>query len=58
MKSFKYRFLAEIIEEDTGERIALVEGFSQESLEEEMGKTKWTGAIKEHEDKLKEDEQI
>lgn len=57
----KYRFEAFIIDEESDDIVASVEGCSQESLEEEMGKTKWTGAIERYEseqipDEIDEDE--
>lgn len=44
------RFEAYIYDEDTETPIAHIESYSQEGLEEEMGKTKWTGAVKRYED--------
>jgi hypothetical protein len=44
-----YKFIAQILNERNGELVAQVSGSSEESLEEEMGKSKWTKAIKEYE---------
>ena len=53
----EYIYEATIRDADTDELIVKVSGFSEESLEEEMGKTKWTGAIERYEaDQLKEKE--
>lgn len=40
-----YLYKAQIIDEETDEIITQVDGYSQESLEEEMGKSKWTSAV-------------
>jgi hypothetical protein len=42
----KYLYEARIIDEESGEVIRRVFSYSQEGLEEEMGKSKWTDAIK------------
>lgn len=41
----RLRYEAYIIDEDTDETIATISAFSQESLEEEMGKSKWSKAV-------------
>ena len=50
-----YLYEARIIDEETGEVICCVFSFSQEGLEEEMGKPKWTSVIKESEELEAED---
>lgn len=45
----KFRYEAFIIDEETDNIIVSIETNSQESLEEEMGKAKWTKAIERHE---------
>lgn len=52
----KYRYEAYIIDEETEEAVASISVLSQESLEEEMGKSKWTKAIERHEDEQIPDE--
>ena len=36
------RFIAQIIDEETDEVLTQVSSYSEEGLEEEMGKSKWT----------------
>ena len=50
-----YKFEATITDIDTDEVIAKISGLSQESLEEEMGKSKWTKAIENYEDKTNQE---
>ena len=45
----EYTYEARILDEDNN-IIAKISGFSEESLLEEMGKSKWTGAIKRYEE--------
>jgi ribosomal protein L18 len=44
-----YLYKAQIIDEENDEVITEISGHSEESLEEEMGKSKWTRAIKDYE---------
>ena len=46
----EYRYEAFIIDEETDNIVASIETHSQESLEEEMGKSKWTKATERYED--------
>jgi hypothetical protein len=56
MKNYLYE--AKITDEETGEIIIRVSSSSQEGLEEEMGKSKWTEAIKKYEELELEAEDI
>ncbi len=47
-----YLFEATITDEESGELIAKITGLSQDDFEQEMGKHKWSEAIKRYEDKL------
>lgn len=51
-----YKYCAQIIDEDTDEVLINLDESSSESLEEEMGKTKWTGVVAQHEAKKAEEE--
>ncbi|MFH2018622.1 MAG: hypothetical protein ABII98_01380 [bacterium] len=46
----EYIYRAQIIDTDTDEVITQISSSSEESLLEEMGKTKWTEAIKRYEE--------
>ena len=47
-----YIYKAQIIDEENNDIVVEVSGYSEESLEEEMGKKKWTEAIKNYENKI------
>ena len=42
----KKLFIAKIIDKDTGETLTMISAYSQESLEQEMGKKKWSDFAK------------
>lgn len=44
-----YTYKAQIIDDETDEVITEVSGHSEESMLEETGKLKWTGAVEWHE---------
>jgi len=46
-----YLYIAKIVDEETDEVLIKLEAHSQESLEEDMGKSKWTEAVKQYEAK-------
>lgn len=41
----KYKYYAQIINDETDEVLVEISSDTQEGLEEEMGKSKWEGAI-------------
>lgn len=45
----EYIYNASIVDADTDDIIARIQSFSQEGLEEEMGKSKFTGAVERYE---------
>ena len=47
-----YIYTSTIISEDTGDTVAQISSFSQEGLEEESGKSKWTKAVQQYEERL------
>ena len=51
-----YLYKAKIAIEDTNEILIEISSYSQEGLEEEMGKKKWTEAIERYENQLENDE--
>jgi len=52
----KYRYEAFIVDEESDEIVASIESASLEGLQEEMGKKKFTEAVKRHEDEQIPDE--
>lgn len=50
-----YLYEAKIIDEESEKVVCRIFSFSQEGLEEEMGKSKWTNAIQEFEELEAED---
>lgn len=54
----KLKYIAQVIDEDTDEVITQVSGYDEESLEFEMGKSKWTEPIKNYIEQNKEQEKV
>lgn len=52
------KYVATIEDRDTGEILRRIEGYSDESLQEEMGKSKWTAVPDEYERRLEREEEI
>lgn len=50
-----YLYQAQIIDESADEIVATVSSYSEEGLLEEMGKSKWTGAIKNYEEEIEDE---
>jgi len=48
----EYIYKAQIIDIEIDKPIITISSYSQEGLEEEMGKPKWTGAIEKYENEL------
>ena len=55
MENKQYIYKAQIIDEEENEVVATIEALSEESLLEEMGKSKWTNAIQKHEDEIQKE---
>lgn len=53
---FPYKYTAQIIDERTDEVIVSTWAYSQEGLEEDMGKSGWVFAITRHEAKIAQEE--
>jgi hypothetical protein len=49
----KLRYEARVIDEDNDELVAEVSGYSEESMEEETGKSKWRKVIRDYEEQNK-----
>ena len=47
----KKLYQAQVIDEDTGDTLTSISSYSQEGLEEEMGKSKWTKFVSVEESK-------
>jgi hypothetical protein len=54
----KYIYKSQIVDEDTDRTVATISSYSEEGLEEEMGKRKWTEAIKKYENELELENKI
>lgn len=52
----RYLYEARIIDCETDSEVVYIFGYSEEGLLEEMGKKKWTEAIKRHEQELRDAE--
>ena len=52
----KYKYEAQIVNEENDEVLIKVWSYSEEGMEEEMGKTKWTGAVERYEAEKEKEE--